>query len=201
MMSKLASNLGKAGRAGRFAGKVLPEAVSGASVGSLYALSEGRSLGSELGTGVAFDVGLGALGTGIRGVTKMGVPKLKVAEQASTNKVKIDMDALKRMSVDEGLDKLGRKVGVEKEPRLKTIKEEAEKFYADWVNRFHAVEKPEKFVEETIGLSPKGITPSTAVVRLLGAGGVAELRHNRELKAIMRHIDDIGIKIDHLDEY
>lgn len=77
-----------------------------------------------------------------------------------------------------------------------------EEFYTNYVNRFYPVEKLEHFVEGKTAskIIPKN-SPTYTTKRLLGAGGVAELRHKQKFTPILNEIDNKGIAYDDMDAY
>ena len=104
-----------------------------------------------------------------------------------------------RSAADDILTKARNEIGVESVGT--SIKSKLVKgwdtFYTDWVDRFHPIEKMAKFAEtnSNSSLRPE-FDPRIQIKRLLGAGGVAELRHKQDLQPI---IDSLKGVIDPTD--
>ena len=78
----------------------------------------------------------------------------------------------------------------------KNLGQTFDEFYTNWVNRFHPVEKVVGAIEKKlkVRIRPE-FDPRIQLKRLMGAGGVAELRHKGTLNPIMDQLKDI----DHRD--
>jgi hypothetical protein len=74
----------------------------------------------------------------------------------------------------------------------KPLKQQLRDFYTNWVNRFQPLEDVATRIESDLGASilPEK-NPAYTTRRLLGAGGVAEYRHQKVLQPILGELGDI----------
>jgi hypothetical protein len=74
----------------------------------------------------------------------------------------------------------------------KPLKQQLSDFYTNWVNRFQPLEDVANRIEKDLGASilPEK-NPVYTTRRLLGAGGVAEYRHQKVLEPILSELGDI----------
>jgi len=84
-------------------------------------------------------------------------------------------------------------------------REAADKFYTQWVDRFHPIEKAAKAVEGSLkdqnaSLRPEN-NPKYQIRRFLGVGGIAEAKFKEGVEPVLKQLDEQGIdKID-MDAY
>lgn len=79
-----------------------------------------------------------------------------------------------------------------KEPVKKKVKDFANEFYTDWVNRFHPVESlVDKVTNKGTIKIKSDSNPIYKLKRLMGAGGIAELRHKQKLDPIIKELGDV----------
>lgn len=86
-----------------------------------------------------------------------------------------------------------------------TWKEAADRFYTDWVNRFHPIEQAAGAVEKSLKEQGAELLPSAnpkfTLRRFMGIGGIAENRFNNEVKPILETMDKQGIDKLDMDAY
>jgi len=121
----------------------------------------------------------------------------KIGGDVGGDKIPTDQDGkIKfKQSADKILEDARKEIGVPEEGAT-SLKESAKnfynKFYTDWVNRFHPIEKLTTDVEKATNskILPEK-SPEYAITRFLGAGGTAELRHKQVLEPIMNRLGDV----------
>lgn len=76
--------------------------------------------------------------------------------------------------------------------KVTSLKQTARNFYTDWVNRFQPVEDVAALAEKNTNSSIRPeFNPKYQLKRLMGAGGVAELRQQKVLNPILDELGDI----------
>lgn len=96
-----------------------------------------------------------------------------------------------------------KEIGSLKDEPQKTWKQTFDKFYTDWVDRYHPLTQLAQQAENVgkkagFELRPEN-NPRYTVRRFLGMGGIAEQRYNSELKPILQQIEQSGIKKEDMD--
>lgn len=90
------------------------------------------------------------------------------------------------------------------EPKV-TWKEAWDRFYTDWVDRFHPIVQAADAVEK--GLKEQGaqlrpeFNPKYQIRRFLGVGGIAESKFRDEVQPILKQLDEQGIDKLDMDAY
>jgi hypothetical protein len=93
-----------------------------------------------------------------------------------------------------------KQIGEPPKPKYETLKESLDKFYTQWVDRFHPVVKTADYVEKKVGLKTEN-NPKYLVRRLTGATGIADARVRREFEPILEEATKLGIDKSDLDVY
>ena len=127
---------------------------------------------------------------------KISDPKVSILEgQKSTLRKTKDIV----QSSDDILAQAKKGIGTIQEPK-KTVKQTANDFYTNWVNRFAPLDRLTKQIETKGKLSIRPeVSPEFTTRQLLGAGGTAELRHKKALRPILDSIDQNKIALDDMD--
>ncbi len=93
---------------------------------------------------------------------------------------------------DNVLDRASKQIGEPGQKPKKNIRESLDQFYTDFVNRFHPIEKLESSIEDQakVKILPEK-SPKFNLMRVLGAGSVAEQRHQTKLQPIIDQLGDV----------
>lgn len=122
---------------------------------------------------------------------KMGFAQSKSVGQILEGKTPKDIGVTLKSPdtvLKEASNEIERGISQTKKPFKQNLKD----FYTDWVNRFQPIEDVANTLEKT-GIKMKSSNdPRIAIKRLLGAGGVAELRHKKELNPILDELGDVS---------
>jgi len=101
--------------------------------------------------------------------------------------------------------KLGREdIGSIGDEPKKSLRQYANEFYTNWVDRYNPISRKVKIVEKKLGKSAElrpEYNPDYLVRRLTGAGGIANNRFKTELEPIIKQADELGIPKVDLDTY
>lgn len=118
---------------------------------------------------------------------------LGITDKKLTAQQEVAKEKLPQIMYEDVISKAKKEIGPKQEIKG-TIKEKFNELYTDWVNRFHPVESLTSSIEKTTksNIRPE-FNPKYTIKRLLGAGGVAELRHKKTLEPIFNELGDVDI--------